>query len=292
MSNKYQTFIRHYQTILKKNKYLRIYNIRTDFHIVAYIYSITNNINQKQYVGLTRQSNPYNRWKKHLEDSRYNSQHPIHRAIRKYGSDNFKFRIIEECDESKLEEREIYYIKEFNTFYEGYNATLGGKIQYDGDAKPVTQYNKKGERIKDFASIRDAAESIGKELSAISRCANGERFSAYGYRWSWKGEKLPILKMSYLKPIYAYNSNKDYREWTCLSEASRELNYHHRSISNSINSSLYNKQQYKGWYFFKMEDGKVDFDEITFAKKYKPSKEKASEMGKLGMKKRWSKGDS
>lgn len=256
---------------------------------MAYIYSITNTINQKQYVGLTRQANPYDRWKKHLRDSKNNSQYAIHCAIRKYGEDNFKFRVLEECDDNKVEEREIHYIAKFNTFYEGYNATLGGNIRYDTDAKPITQYNKKGERIQDFASLRDAAQSINKEQSAISRCANGERFSAYGYRWSWKGERLPILKMKYLKSIYAYNRNGEYKEWISISEASREFNCHHRSITNSINSSLDNKQQYKGWYFFRMGDNRIDFDEITFAKRYKPTSEKASEMGKIAANKRWGK---
>lgn len=245
---------------------------------MAYIYSITNNINQKQYVGLTRQVNPYDRWKKHLQDSKYNSQYAIHCAIRKYGEDNFKFRVIEECSDDKVEEREIHYITKFNTFYEGYNATLGGNIRYDTDAKPVTQYNKKGERIQDFASLRDAADNMDKDKSAISRCANGERFSAYGYRWSWKGERLPILKMQYLKGIYAYNSNGEYIEWTCIGEASRELNYNRRNIWNSINSLLDNKCQHRGWYFFSMENGKIDFDEITFAKRYKPTSEKSREM--------------
>jgi len=95
--------------------------------------------------------------------------------------------------------------------------------------------------------------------------------------------------MKYLKPIYAYNRNGEYKEWTCIGEAERELNTHHRSITNSINSLLYNKQQHRGWYFFRTEDGKVDFDEITFAKRYELTPERASELGKIAMKKRWSK---
>lgn len=255
---------------------------------MAYIYSITNTINQKQYVGLTRQANPYDRWKKHLNDSKCNSQYPIHRAIRKYGEDNFKFRVLEECRDDKVEEREIHYIVRFNTFYEGYNATLGGNIRYDTDAKPITQYNKKGERIQDFASLRDAAESISKEQSAISRCANGERFSAYGYRWSWKGERLPILKTTYLKCIYAYNHKGEYREWTCISEAERELGCN-RNISRSINSSIHKKMQYKGWYFFRVKEGKVDFEDIIFSKRYKITSKQAGELGKLSAAKRWNK---
>ena len=34
--------------------------------------------------------------------------------------------ILEECDYSKLNEREIFYIAKYNTFKEGYNLTIGG----------------------------------------------------------------------------------------------------------------------------------------------------------------------
>lgn len=249
---------------------------------MAYIYSITNNVNQKQYIGLTRQANPYDRWKQHLEDSKYNSQNPIHRAIRKYGLQNFKFRVLEECADDKVEEREIHYIAKCNSFYEGYNATLGGNIRYDTDAKPITQYNKKGEKIRDFASLRDAAEFIDKEQSAISRCANGERFSAYGYRWSWKGDRLPILQESkYCSPYYGYNRKGEYKEWTSSVEAAKELKCGRRSITISANSKKENKLQCRGWYVFKMSEGKIDFDEITFAERYKPTSEKAKEMVKI-----------
>lgn len=35
----------------------------------------------------------------------------IHRAIRKYGIENFSFEIIEECSIEQLDEREKYWIK-------------------------------------------------------------------------------------------------------------------------------------------------------------------------------------
>ena len=94
-----------------------------------------------------------------------------------------------------MEEREIYFIEKYNSYLKGYNATLGGNIRFDNGEKPITQYTKQGEKIQDFPSLRDAASFISKEESAISRCANGERFSAYGYRWSWKDNPLPVLEM-------------------------------------------------------------------------------------------------
>lgn len=53
-------------------------------------------------------------------------EYPLSRAIRKYGVDNFSFEVIEECKQSELNEKERYWIAYYNTFYDGYNQTLGG----------------------------------------------------------------------------------------------------------------------------------------------------------------------
>ena len=45
----------------------------------------------------------------------------------KYGIDNFNFEILEECPLEKLDDREIAYIKEYDTYYNGYNLTVGGQ---------------------------------------------------------------------------------------------------------------------------------------------------------------------
>ena len=44
----------------------------------------------------------------------------------KYGIENFSVQQIEECDVSQLDEREIYWIRYYDTYRQGYNATLGG----------------------------------------------------------------------------------------------------------------------------------------------------------------------
>lgn len=43
---------------------------------------------------------------------------------------------MEECDNEQLNEREIYWISYYDTFYNGYNATLGGdgNCRYDYDS--------------------------------------------------------------------------------------------------------------------------------------------------------------
>lgn len=95
------------------------------------IYVITNQINGKQYVGLSK--NCYKRWSDHYSKSYYSTKKDdqekvLYKAMRKYGRENFSFQILEECSEDKLAEREIYWINKLNTYKNGYNETQGGEL--------------------------------------------------------------------------------------------------------------------------------------------------------------------
>ena len=94
---------------------------------MAYIYKIINDINEKVYIGKTQQT-IQQRWSNHLKDSvKTTKEHrPLYAAMRKYGGEHFKIEIIEECDTFILEEREIYWINYYDSYRNGYNATLGG----------------------------------------------------------------------------------------------------------------------------------------------------------------------
>jgi group I intron endonuclease len=90
------------------------------------IYLIENKVNGNKYVGQTVM--PLNkRWLAHIQESKTFSERPLYRAINKYGLDNFNIKVIEETDEDKLSEREIYWIEHFNSYNRGYNATTGGE---------------------------------------------------------------------------------------------------------------------------------------------------------------------
>lgn len=47
--------------------------------------------------------------------------------MRKYGLANFSIEVVELCDLSELNEKEIYWINKLNSFQNGYNMTLGGQ---------------------------------------------------------------------------------------------------------------------------------------------------------------------
>lgn len=97
---------------------------------MGYIYKITNLINGKMYIGQTKRSIDI-RWKEHL---RSKDDSPIHKAFRKYGIENFKIETLEECADELLNEKEIYYIKQYNSYngHIGYNATPGGESNAQG----------------------------------------------------------------------------------------------------------------------------------------------------------------
>lgn len=93
---------------------------------MGYIYKIWNDNNDKLYIGQTRQTVNI-RWKQHKNKAEYERQPLlIYRAMRKYGIDTFHIETIEECDNSLLNQREIYWIQYYNSCDDGYNLTYGG----------------------------------------------------------------------------------------------------------------------------------------------------------------------
>jgi group I intron endonuclease len=62
------------------------------------VYKITNMINGKIYIGSS--NNIYNRWSQHKASLNAKTHNNIHlqNAWNLYGSQNFKFEIIENCD--------------------------------------------------------------------------------------------------------------------------------------------------------------------------------------------------
>lgn len=92
------------------------------------IYKIENLINHKVYIGQAQDITK--RWINHRSAMNNPNDHcynyHLYRSMRKYGIENFDFTILEECDIAELNEREKYWIQYYDSFFNGYNATLGG----------------------------------------------------------------------------------------------------------------------------------------------------------------------
>lgn len=78
---------------------------------------------------------------------------PLYSAMLKYGVENFSISCVEEvADENNLSEREQYWIKYFDTYNNGYNATRGGdgSVLYDYDL--IWELWKQGYNIKQISN--------------------------------------------------------------------------------------------------------------------------------------------
>lgn len=92
------------------------------------IYKITNLLNNKHYIG--QSINIENRF--YMHKNFYHKDSYVDQEINKYGLNNFEFTIIELCEKYELDEKEIYYIQNYNSLYpNGYNLTPGGQT-YNG----------------------------------------------------------------------------------------------------------------------------------------------------------------
>lgn len=131
------------------------------------IYRITNKVNGKSYVG--QAVNIGIRWQKHISDSknvkRPSYEYPICRALRKYDIENFEFVILEECSIESLNDREIFWIAELDSFFNGYNQTMGGNqcIKVPKENIIGTLQDLKSSTL----SIRDIALKRGLSVDAV-----------------------------------------------------------------------------------------------------------------------------
>ena len=89
---------------------------------------------------------------------------PLYSAMKKYGPEHFHVELVEETDNP--EEREQYWIEFYNSYKEGYNATLGGDgrshINQDEIEKILEAYNRLG-------TVVAVKQETGHDVSCISR---------------------------------------------------------------------------------------------------------------------------
>jgi group I intron endonuclease len=86
---------------------------------MAFIYKTINLVNNKIYIGKAKTNNP----------TYFGSGLKIAAAIKKYGKENFRKIILEECDESVVSQREIHWISYYRSTDDsiGYNISQGGE---------------------------------------------------------------------------------------------------------------------------------------------------------------------
>ena len=109
-----------------QKEYADYFHAILGYEPVKGIYKITNKITGECYIGQSK--NIYKRWMQHCYKCYGNENEKFARAIRRYGLPNFTFEVVEYCDtKDALDDREMYWIKYYNSYNKGYNSTAGNK---------------------------------------------------------------------------------------------------------------------------------------------------------------------
>lgn len=205
---------------------------------MAYIYVITNKVNNKQYIGKTIQSIK-ERFQEHKYRSKYGTHNhlPLYAAIAKYTIDNFVIEQKEEVDISQLDDRESFWIKELNTLApNGYNLTLGGEGTTYHDRIEILKLFEQDLSFSDIVKLSKSSASticrIEEEYRIKPKKKDSHKFKPV-YMFSLEGELLKqfdsvLDAIEYLKSIgieLSVNSAKTNILKCCRREPKRKTAY-------------------------------------------------------------------
>lgn len=120
-----------------------------------FIYKATSATTGKVYIGQTTQTlqERINQHNSHAFGHQYN--YHFHNAIRKYGAEDFTYEIIEDGIKSVevLNKREKYWISYYNSYYDGYNSTMGGDGTVRRDDELIVKLFKDGYTTQEICEI-------------------------------------------------------------------------------------------------------------------------------------------
>ena len=155
------------------------------------IYKVTNKENGKVYIGQTSRELKQRMWA-HYKSVRSGSETNFHNALRKYPKESFQWEVIATTDNNDdLNQLEVQFIKEYDSFKSGYNMTEGG----DGGftyKKGTEMYDRIKHKLGKWKNGNPGAtsEAISKRLETMSKKTHwlrGEEHPNYGrIRWDMK----------------------------------------------------------------------------------------------------------
>lgn len=243
---------------------------------MAYILYITINLcNGKFYIGVHR-TNP-DIFDGYIGDGIYRISNatkniPFHRAVRKYGYENFRRTTIKVFPDTEQGCKDAYNLEKILVneallkSKNVYNVHEGGKGGVGSEERTVYMFDLKGEYLRSFKSAVKAAEfvdntNILNTTKAIRNNCLGTTNSSNGFYWSYKKEfnYSPNKKVQ----VAQYTlSGKFLRTFNSITEAEEQLKV------NSIEQAITKQYQCGGyqWRYFNGETSDIGKLLNTFTK--------------------------
>lgn len=197
---------------------------------MAYIYKIINDINNKVYIGQTK-GTIENRFKSHCYAVKHRN-FSLYLAMKKYGVEHFFIQEVEKCNEEDLNDREKFWIQYYDSYNNGYNASLGGDCSNIAKTVSIKMFSNEGELIECFNSIKECAiflleqerrnfgeQEIKSYLQSISLVARGKRKRFHNFFFT--REDGPD-KQFYLQPL---SQEKEIKNNTKRKYTYRDISY-------------------------------------------------------------------
>lgn len=168
------------------------------------VYKLTNKINGKSYIGITRYSSA-KRWREHLYDAKKGQPRAISGALRKHGATGFEVSILyEAADLAELKVVERGLIAQYGTLApRGYNMTNGGDVS-DVVCRSGEDSNRSlltneivifiRQPINSAITNDDMRTVVAEKFNvSVSRDCIGD--ARRGDRWSHLNEEYPPIKI-------------------------------------------------------------------------------------------------
>ncbi len=196
------------------------------------IYKITNP-KGRLYVGKTKCLRK--RINSHVWNAKKEGNIILAKSIKKYGWGNHKIEIIEEVDDSLLNEREVFWIKELKTYCYDYPGQMnmtkgadGNNGSWSHDLVRIKHYSEmmSGTNNHFFGKIHsDETKKIIGEKASIRNKKNGITIP------KWGAEKG---RLKCIEAVIMYDKNGEFiKEFDSVGNACKFIKISHSSISDS-----------------------------------------------------------
>jgi hypothetical protein len=228
------------------------------------IYIARNKINHKVYIGQTTKTLGKRKGNHAWDAFKHNSPWYFHRALRKYGMDNFEWGILEQVEGGydELNKKEDRWVKLFDSRNpeKGYNQKDGGfnsaptenaiRLCRERCSIPIYCH----QNGKSYASLTEAAKEFNVSNSLLSQFLNGSGTHAKGYTFEYVDpnkdySSLPLLERIKPKrntlPVYCHQTGISYKS---MGETERRLSLGKGNVISYFNQ----KTSHAGGYTFEI----------------------------------------